>query len=277
MTDIYKWLFGPRGRRVLDEPPSPLWDLPDILAPFRADIEATVLPYIAVSPLETAPEAPNGSQLGGLPWWPRTQPYPCAVDGHTPLHLLIQIDCTDLPPATDLPRQGLLQVFIGGDETYGCSFFPADAPSDFRCVYHRETSLAPLEPSEHVRLGPPHSPLTTPLASRALLFSASAMAIDPSDHRFSVLLGAIDEDPRLRDAYHEWHAAAALRLGGYPTFVQDDPRGHSRKPFGDRALLTMDTTDGLMWGDSGAAQFLIRAEDLARRDFSRVTYNWDCC
>ena len=46
---------------------------------------------------------------------------------------------------------------------------------------------------------------------------------------------------------------------------------------GDFALLTVGTTDGVMWGDSGVGQFLIHEDDLRRRDFSRVVYNWDCC
>jgi uncharacterized protein YwqG len=32
-----------------------------------------------------------------------------------------------------------------------------------------------------------------------------------------------------------------------------------------------------MWGDSGVAQFFMHEDDLRRRDFSKVRYNWDCC
>ena len=56
---------------------------------------------------------------------------------------------------------------------------------------------------------------------------------------------------------------------------------------GDLLLFQMDSeflTDGngnqtgveILWGDMGIANFFIRAEDLLRRDFSRVLYNWDC-
>jgi uncharacterized protein YwqG len=38
----------------------------------------------------------------------------------------------------------------------------------------------------------------------------------------------------------------------------------------------VDTTDGVMWGDSGVAQFLMQEDDLRRLDFSKVHYNWDC-
>jgi uncharacterized protein YwqG len=46
-----------------------------------------------------------------------------------------------------------------------------------------------------------------------------------------------------------------------------------------RLLFQMDTDDevGIMWGDSGVANFFIIEEDLKNKDFSRVLYNWDCC
>jgi len=31
-----------------------------------------------------------------------------------------------------------------------------------------------------------------------------------------------------------------------------------------------------MWGDSGQGQFMIRREDLRKRDFSKIFYQWDC-
>ena len=50
-------------------------------------------------------------------------------------------------------------------------------------------------------------------------------------------------------------------------------------------LLQLDTdinekdryTGKLMWGDSGVANFFITPEDLAKRDFSRVAFVFDCC
>jgi uncharacterized protein ywqG len=36
-------------------------------------------------------------------------------------------------------------------------------------------------------------------------------------------------------------------------------------------------TGKLMWGDSGVANFFITPEDLAKRDFSRVAFVFDCC
>ncbi|MDN5490601.1 MAG: DUF1963 domain-containing protein, partial [Acinetobacter sp.] len=32
----------------------------------------------------------------------------------------------------------------------------------------------------------------------------------------------------------------------------------------------------IMWGDSGVGNFFIHPDDLEKRDFSKVVYNWDC-
>ncbi len=35
--------------------------------------------------------------------------------------------------------------------------------------------------------------------------------------------------------------------------------------------------DYILWGDAGVGNFFINREDLKRRDFSKILYNWDCC
>ena len=113
-------------------------------------------------------------------------------------------------------------------------------------------------------------------------FTLDQMVCDITDYRFAAMLPAIAADEELLTAYAEWTcdeaAVAAIRLGGYPTFTQQDPRSSpAHANLGDTSLLTLDTTAGIMWGDSGAAQFMMRQSDLEARDFSRVAYNWDCC
>ncbi len=63
------------------------------------------------------------------------------------------------------------------------------------------------------------------------------------------------------------------RLGGYPGFTQSDPR----PPEDPRILLVqIDSDEGLMWGDNGIANWFITPDELVRRDFSNVLFNWDC-
>nr|WP_299908016.1 DUF1963 domain-containing protein [Sphingomonas bacterium] len=40
--------------------------------------------------------------------------------------------------------------------------------------------------------------------------------------------------------------------------------------------MRLTSDDYLLWGDVGEAVFLLPADDLRRRDWSRVAYSWDC-
>lgn len=279
MTDIYKWLFGGRGREAVRNP-LPL--MPEALQAHAVAIAATAEPFVGASVLEGPPPSPTGSQLGGRPWWPKGLAFPTGADGE-PLYLLAQINFAEMPALEPFPRRGLLQLFIAADDLYGLDLDDPGRASGFRCIFH-ETTTGPADtksPPRKLRAFG-HLPLVTPLAARALTFERGQMVVDLSDYRFGRLLPEIAEDEDLVEAYADWTsgaaAAPAIRLGGYPSFTQSDPREDAALAgIGDTNLLTVDTTTGIMWGDSGVAQFFIVARDLERRDFSRVAYNWDCC
>lgn len=277
--DIYKWLFGARGR---DAVRAPLPLMPERLQPHAAAIAATVRPIISVDVVNGPSLSATGSQLGGRPWWPRGRPYPKDKDGQ-PLFLLIQLNFADMPALEPFPRTGLLQLFISQAELYGANLDDLQHPDGFACVYHDDlaqpvdTTSAPHELAANGYL-----PLEEPLAARGLTFFADQMVVDPTDYRFETLLPNIVADDDLVEAYAEWTSGAAavsaIRLGGYPTFTQQDPRAfEGGGDLGDMTLLTIDSTMGIMWGDSGVAQFFMHERDLKRLDFSRVAYNWDCC
>ena len=74
-------------------------------------------------------------------------------------------------------------------------------------------------------------------------------------------------------------------VGGYPFFVQNDPRDEFEELSGHTVnLLTIESEWGedaeegvyVMWGDAGAANWLITPEALAARDFSQVVFEWAC-
>ncbi len=280
MRDIYKWLYGRRGRAALN---APLPLVPDILQPYAAAINRTVMPIMGAGFNPQAATQPTGSRLGGRPWWPKGDPYPLDGAGK-PLHLLIQINFDEMPRFAPFPEMGLLQLFIGGDQLYGANLDDLKRPTGFKAIYH-----ASVDRAQDTRAGPRtvgksvHLPLEKPLSPIGLEFEPDLMPVDPSDYRFERLLPEIASDEDLAQAYAEWlgsdMAPSAIRLGGYPTFSQDDPRAAGAggsKGLGDLTLLTLDSTTGLMWGDAGAAQFLMHEDDLLRLDFSKVVYNWDC-
>ena len=248
------------------------------LSPFGAAIKATELPILAASFDGSPPRTRTSSQLGGHPWWPEGMAYPVDREGR-PLMLLAQLNFADMPRLAPFPGAGLLQIFIGRGDLYGCTFCDENGGDEFVCVFHPDTaapSAIPVDPA----FDPPnnYSPLDRPLEAIALTFSLSRMPVDPTDYRMGKLLPKIFNDENRLEAYHNGLQTPPIRLGGYPSFTQEDPRSYNEPgAIGDFNLLTVDTTDGIMWGDSGVAQFFMHEDDLRRRDFSKVRYNWDCC
>ena len=83
-----------------------------------------------------------------------------------------------------------------------------------------------------------------------------------------------EEDDDDEDDYY-----SESKIGGYPYFTQDDPRHEESKKTVLLFQLDSDDVDGeeaVMWGDCGICNFFISPEDLKKRDFSNVLYNWDC-
>lgn len=275
MVDIYKWLFGERGKEAMNEMRDDTTS--DVLAPFLNQIARTERPMIGIGIRNVPPSIRTSSQIGGLPWWPAVRPYPRDSKGN-PLFLLVQINFAETPALEPFPRSGLLQVFIAADDLYGCNVDNPDKPDGFACIYHEKTDGRALEDFSFLEYERGYLPMEEPLIARQLEFELGSMAVDFSDYRFEKLLPGLAEDDAMRDAYFARVSPPALRLGGYPTFTQTDPRyWPAGANFGDFTLLTVDTTDGIMWGDSGVAQFFMHEDDLKRRDFSKVVYNWDCC
>ncbi|HBK47452.1 MAG TPA: hypothetical protein DDZ67_13665 [Xanthomonadaceae bacterium] len=230
----------------------------------------------------------TASKVGGAAWWPDGEPAPVDAEGR-PLALLAQVNFAELPASMPgYPDAGLLQFFVAReDDFYGASFdgdlglAQLREQRNFRIVYWPDPQLAatslPAVPSDRLPMDP-----TRP---RRMRFSAGREPLSQGDYRFDRLLGGnaygtmeayakrhrLDEDS-LVDAVWEMHSGGGHKLGGYPAFTQQDPRSGGA----DELLLQLDSDDAMMWGDVGVANFFIAPDDLARRDFSRVAYNWDC-
>ena len=72
-------------------------------------------------------------------------------------------------------------------------------------------------------------------------------------------------------------------IGAYPTFTQWDPRNPEEKDAYGITLLQVEShwdndsnSSGIMWGDSGVANFFINKEKLEHLNFEDVLFNWDC-
>lgn len=248
------------------------------------------------------------SKLGGVPYFPKAMEYPTVREGvyaGKPLKLLAQLNFGALPKLEGFPTEGILQFFAFPDDLYGADF---DAPCDqnsFRIIYHEQLttdtsalidSVPALEIDEEL----------FPFTGEFLLTAdePAKMGVVATDFRFDEaaataynelfggdVIGMWDEDGKgIRQVDEELYSAIhsrysnRTRVGGYPFFMQEDPRGYNEE-YACRTIMLFqcDSESGgegleneVCWGDAGVANFFITSEDLAKRDFSRVMYTWDC-
>ena len=71
------------------------------------------------------------------------------------------------------------------------------------------------------------------------------------------------------------------KMGGYPCFIQCDPReGEEDLQRYDTLLFQLASdyleNEKVMFGDGGVCNFFIPSENLKNKDFSDILYTWDC-
>lgn len=238
------------------------------------------------------------SKIGGAPYIPQGGAYPVSPDGKK-LYLLIQLNFGELPRLENFPEKGILQIFIGASDLYGADFDDPQAQDEWRVLYYPDVE-SPMS-GEEVRALMPDAPeevFQLPFSEYGREFGLEAsleeMGITPECYDFDRLFEAhcrellgeafrekawFDLPAELSDGLCQRLSGQGVRLGGYPGFTQYDVRKGRFEEY--ELLLQVDTVwngsqEYLMWGDCGIANFFIHPEDLKKRDFSRVVYNWDC-
>ncbi|WP_334079177.1 YwqG family protein [Microbulbifer sp. M83] len=252
-------------------------------------LEQFRLEYIAISPQPKPALHPWQSKFGGRPYWPRDLDYPRADNGRS-LFLLAQLnfeEIPELPSFPGLPDSGLLQFFITDDDLLGLPLDGAGVAtgkahraSNYRVVYHPviERDTAALEPDVPDTRDAEFFPLQD---EYALTFSRESGLPALADYRFGrtgIDLSSLPDE--VMDELFDRNEADGSRIGGYANFTQDDPReGETENAWPLLFQMDSESREGveILWGDAGVGNFFIRPQDLARRDFSRVWYNWDCC
>ncbi len=267
-----------------------------LLKPSEAVLEKTRKPVVLIE-LSRGADKVLGSKIGGTPYLPAGASIPKDEAGKD-MHLLAQINFAEVPRVAEYPSSGILQFFIAQGDHFGANFDGKLAEEElsrqrnFRIVFHEkvEQTSKPVEPSPpkpNVE-GLPFNPAVPLLMS----FKLSSETINAHDGGFEKVIGKdflswtdkiaqenkVDEEA-LADAVDQYLGANdfAHKIGGYPSFTQEDPR----KPDTDYQLLLQVGSEDIngaqiMWGDLGVAGFFIRPADLKRRDFSKVLYTWDC-
>ena len=226
------------------------------------------------------------SKFGGIPYIAQDAEVPVDAEGNQ-LALLAQINCTELPENDIYPKEGLLQFWISRDDSFGLFSKGTNVVKYIKDIDENITNGDVLSkyhlPSEDN--DEEYSPFQEKDASFALTFNKGISTITATDFLFEdIAKDAIHElfpNEKVEDLYEDldgevyetlFKAFEGVKhaIGGYPTFVQWDPRDPDNKEEYNTMLLQVESEwdsnskDNLiMWGDSGVANFFINKEKLA--------------
>ena len=245
-------------------------------------IESTATTCIGITTKKEATLALESSKFGGFPYIPEEMDIP--IDGQNQtMRLLAQINFAELPHLELLPKEGLLQFYISEDEIYGLDFDNPISQKGWKVLFFEKLDFTPRKNFGGIYQDKwASSPLL--IAPLSLAFKLKKdypnyPSIEYYQH-IQPLFEKIEEGDYvdfLEDLYIDRAESMGHKIGGYPYYTQNEIR-EFKKHFSDYQLLLQIDSDGdkIMWGDVGVANFFIKKEDLIKKDFSKVLYNWDC-
>ena len=246
------------------------------------------------------------SKIGGVPYFPKDMEYPRGKEGDfkdQPLTLLAQLNLTELPNIPDFPAEGILQFFISSDGAFGLSvaFESLNAEYNYRVIYHSEivSDTDRLMSAEDIPQCSGGEQQYLPFYDeyKLVVEAAEDMPVTMTDYRSGAALIRSYNELSSNPVERPWEIGDEISdtlydmsernypqavMGGYPLFVQDDPRigtgleDYDTLLFGSDSIYDKENGITVSWGDAGTGMFLIRKEDLLARDFSKVLYNYDC-
>ena len=226
------------------------------------------------------------SKVGGLPYLPNKEAVPFDANG-CPLRMVAQIDCKELSYLPDYPQTGLMQFWVGQDEVYGL-----DIDGGARVVWYEtidETVTDDMVRAWLAELPQPEDDEDFPIQDEfAISFSETQEPMSLLDNNFTDIFtekyNELSDDEPIDDFTELSEEASNLvedfadsdghKIGGYPAFCQDDPRNENQTVV--LLQIDSDSDNDIWWGDSGVCGFFCTPEELKKRDFSNVLYNWDC-
>lgn len=249
---------------------------------YRDWYETLSLPTALLAIGEPVTPSATGSHIGGQVWLPDGETWPTSADGQG-LSFLAQIDFSELPKLKEFPDKGVLQFFIGRDDLFGAKFEELEQ-GKFKLIW-RPHAGSDGTLHESPRAEEDCTPLSNKLRNQARRLVASAASMSPSSFNlisesFQPNLMRCADAERLIAFIEAKTADTNTRhhVGGHVDFTQDDFRKDARYREYSHVLLQLwsENDSSLMWGDMGQANFMITQSDLVARDFSRVTFHWDC-
>jgi uncharacterized protein YwqG len=255
-------------------------EIPQELTAYAEEIKATTRETINLKLTPSTTLTPWQSKVGGEPYLPLTEEYPCNPEG-VPLMLLAQINFSEMPCLPNFPEKGILQFYVdGSDELIGMNLSDLVTQDGFRILYFEEVyeDRSKLHRNANRCQEREYGPFQDDTACR-IEFSQGKQYITWTDYRFQLM--PFSKDYGLVDDSYSKLSETGHRIGGYPCFTQEDPRKGKYEEY--ELLFQLDSEYGyghsvdIMWGDSGVGAFFIRPDDLKKRVFTDVLYSWDCC
>ncbi len=253
--------------------------LPDFLKEFKDQLERYKLDCIAIDAVALEDGEHTGirdSKFLGLPYLPVGVEYPKAPDG-SPMLMLAQINCAELPALAGYPDKGILQFYLSPD---WMEFYDAEY-DHMRVLYHEDISA---EAQTDFSFITEDMLMESPIAGEHRL--KFVKKTDPGgfeDYRFDFEFNdkpwydyAAELGEEREEELNRYFDSSGNKIGGYAFFAQDDPRGEEENRFDDVTLLQIDSGDRIMIGDAGVLHFFINKDDLKNRNFRRVYFQWDC-
>ncbi len=194
-----------------------------------------------------------------------------------PMRLLAAIFFSEMPPLKDFPSKGVLRFYIAENESYGLDFHEQNKQKNFRVLYDEDESVfesSPFNVASEVFPVKGSFRISFKRVKEAMPFS-----VDGAQDLFEEKFGEVEDG--IFDSLYDSLIVPYSKVGGYPYFTQFDPRENKFKEY-DTLLFQLNSAvsnerELIMFGDCGVCNFFISKENLRRRDFSNVLYNWDCC
>ena len=238
------------------------------------------------------------SKVMGLPYIPKGAQIPQTANGDK-MMMIAQINCDDLQGLADFPQKGILQFFVLNDEDglLGLDFDNQTVQDSFRVIYHEKIEEF-YDENELKSIYKPYnfeeSYITNDNESYKMNFELTSEK-ERFEDMFYHIFRKICKEKGLKQTQEDWLYRKLLNFmqysenyysqcDGFAFFTQDDPREYNEeyKKF-DTVLFQLNSEfdeNTRNWkvciGDAGVINFFINRENLKKKDFSEILYNWDC-
>lgn len=219
----------------------------------------------------------TATKFGGAPFWPKSKPWPTHNGDN--MQMYAQINFSETPHLDGYPTSGIMQIFVLDTEY--------DKDMSAKVVYHSKID----DNVELIDVFPKLSSDSDDYVLNDKVYylkgNIEMSCIHPGlDDFYDVLIpllnrylhtdyGKYSDIPRqISDLIYDcFQNVGGSRIGGFPYFTQFDARDNKYPEM----LLQMDSEYGMMWGDSGVANFFGNVSDITSNEPRDIYFTWDCC